>query len=67
MKNIKEISDQELKEAYEAGKLWVSNRCQVVGTNKNVLGESYNNDLFLVGLKRLEAIEDELREREIVI
>lgn len=63
MKGIKEMTEQEILEAYEVGKKWVSNRVQVVGTNKNVLGEVYDNEAFLAGLKRLELLESEMQER----
>ena len=66
-KLLKELTGQELKEKYEAGKLWVINNSQEVGTDKNVLGEPYNNDKFVAGLKRLEEIEDELREKGTIL
>ena len=67
MKDLKQMTNEELKEAYTVGKIWVSNRAQMVGTNKNILGEPYNNALFIAGLKRIENIEDEIRERGLTL
>lgn len=67
VKNLKDMTEEELKGAYIVGKIWVSNRAQMVGTNKNILGETYDNNIFLAGLKRIENIEDEIRERGLIL
>lgn len=66
-KRTEEMTEQELKQAYEIGKKWVSDRVQIVGTDKNALGEAYDNDGFLRGLERLEEIEDEFRKRGTIL
>lgn len=66
-KPLNELTDKELKDKYEAGKLWVSQQMQAIGTDKNTLGEPYNNAMFLGGLKKLEEIETEMMERGLIL
>jgi hypothetical protein len=65
IKPIKEMTNGELINAFSKGKAWVANREQVTGTNKNKLGTAYDHEDFMAGLKRIEALEDEMKERNI--
>lgn len=65
LKSIETMNKEELLKAYEIGKSWVFNHSQVIGTAKNVLGEPYNNTMFVAGLKKLEELEAVLQERGI--
>jgi len=60
------MTDIDLKKSYETGKIWVTNRMQVSGTNKDVLGQIYNHSTFLAGLHRVELLEDELMVRGLI-
>lgn len=65
LKDPKEMTDQELLEAYRKGKIWLEGRMQVSRTNKNENGNYYDPLIFMAGLQRLQKIEDILRERSI--
>ncbi len=64
-KLAKEMTDKELVDTWEKGKKWLNDHMQVTGTNKNELGEVYDYTGFMVGLSRIEEIEDELNVREL--
>ena len=64
-KKVSEMLDKELIKADKEGKKWLNHHSQVSETNKNELGEIYDHDLFMLGLNRIEEIEDELMKRGI--
>ena len=66
LKPLIELTNDELLERYKVAVNWTSKRMQVTGTTKNSLGEPYNHKQFLVALKRIEELEDEMNKRGIV-
>lgn len=64
-KKVSEMDDNALIKADMVGKRWLDNHMQVSGTNKNKLGELYDHESFMLGLDRIEDIEEELIKRGI--
>ena len=60
------MTDGEILNKWKIGCKWLTAREQISNTNKNNLGEIYDHKIYLVALKRLEAIEDELMKRNII-
>lgn len=56
-KPIEEMTDQELVDSWEAGCKWT--------TSKMDSNDPETHQLFLAGLKRIEALEDELKKRKV--
>jgi hypothetical protein len=63
MKKIEDMTNEELREAFKKGKVWLLQHSEVIGTTKTELGEEYNHEEFMKGLDRLELIENELQKR----
>lgn len=59
------MNEKELLEKWELGKRWLTENGQVSKTNKNYKGKIYDHRLYLKGLIKLEAIEDELQRQGI--
>jgi hypothetical protein len=59
------MSDEELIKVYKVGKRWLIQHSQVSEITKNELGEMYDHESFMLGLNRIETIEDELMQRGI--
>lgn len=59
------MTDKELLERWKTACSWLILREQLTNTNKNQLGQIYNHDLYLIGLRKLEKIEKELQRRGI--
>lgn len=59
------MNDEELVAHWKMGYKWLTDHEQISGTNKNRLGEPYNHTSYLVALKRIELLEDQMRERSI--
>ena len=66
-KPIAEMSDAELKQAYEAGKKWLIENEQGSKTDRRVESKPYDPALYMAGLTRIEAIEDEMKRRGMVL
>lgn len=65
MKEVSEMNNGGLKEAYNKGKNWLVKNEQITGTDKNAEGKRYDGTMYVLGLRRIEKIEDELRKRKI--
>ncbi len=66
MIKVKEMTDVELKKAWDRGVAWLNKKSQSWGNKKEAVdGTPYDHGKFLLGLGRLESIEDESRNREI--
>lgn len=64
MNKIEEMTDAELKKAWTKGVNWLNAKSQSWGDkNKAIDGTPYNHRKFLLGLRRLESIEDEAKKR----
>lgn len=59
------MTDNELVERWNKGCVWLTKHEQITDTNKNKLGELYDNNLYLLALKRIEGLEDEMKRRSI--
>jgi hypothetical protein len=57
------MTNEELLEKWKVGYSWLTKHEQVTNTNKNSLGEIYDHALYLVALKRIETLEDEMKRR----
>lgn len=66
-KSISEMTDEEVTKAYQKGTQWLRDRALVTGSDKNEMGELYNDDEWQTGLKRIEKLEDEMRKRGLAI
>lgn len=60
---IPDMTDEQLLETYKKGTKWAIDHGQVTGTDKNELGEKYNDAEWQTALNRIEKIEKELQKR----
>ncbi len=65
MAEIEDLTDKELLKAYLVGEKWLNKNEQVTGTDETPSGEKYDHDLWFMGLKRIEKLEDEINKRKI--
>lgn len=59
----KDMSYLELMESWKKGCKWLSSHEQITNTKKNLLGEVYDHESYLLGLKRIELLEVEMIKR----
>ena len=59
------MENEELLGRWNRGYEWLTKHEQITGTNKNRLGEIYDHTLYLLALRRIEFLEDEMRKRVI--
>ena len=60
------MTNDELLEKWKVGCKWLAVHEQVTNTSKNCLGEAYDHPLYLTALKRLEVIEDKMKQRKVI-
>lgn len=60
---IPEMTDEQLLDSYKKGTKWALDHAQVTSTDKNELGEIYNDQEWQIALNRIERIEKELQKR----
>lgn len=62
-KDLPDYTNEELVSAWRKGKDWLTQNEQITGSKKNREGKAYDHETWLVGLKKIEAIEDEMIKR----
>lgn len=62
-KDYASYSTDKLLEMWEKGAKWLIGKEHVYPGNKDRNGDDYDEELFLTGLKKIESIEDALRDR----
>lgn len=60
---MKDMTNEQLIGKWQVGCDWLTKHEQITGTKKNNLGENYDHRMYLMALKRLEEIEDEIKRR----
>ena len=65
--DITKIEDLDLRALYKKGVSWLNKNEQVSDTDKNASGEKYDPELYLMGLKRIGDISDQMRKRNMKI
>ena len=65
MIDVSKYSNKEVRETYEKGCQWLIAHMQETGTDLDRRGEKYNHKVWMAGLKKIEALEDEMRKRKI--
>jgi len=60
------MTNDELLDKWGMGCKWLKGHEQMTGTNKNCLGEAYDHRVYLLALKRLEGIENEMQSRKMI-
>jgi hypothetical protein len=65
-KQISDMTDNELIDAWQKGKKWLVENEQASKSDKNESGGEYNSHLYMTGLMRIEKIEDEMIRRKVL-
>lgn len=62
-KDVSKMTNEELLKAWKDGYGWLIKNEQVSKTGKNAQGGKFDQNLYLLGLERIEEIEIELQKR----
>jgi hypothetical protein len=66
-KEIVDMTDTELKQAYREGCTWLEDNEQMPSTDQNMVGRPYDPEMYLLCLKRFELINEEINKRGLKI
>lgn len=64
-KNVKDMTNTELLESYQKGKVLTIQQEESENKGFNILGKLYDHTTFLAYLRRIEELEDEISRRNL--